>query len=135
MGSPQNDRVRKRIKARRWYWLHKLKTTRGCENCGYDEHGVALVFAHINPLEKSHYCIGQGKGGSGMNGLVKRISGTGRNRNEKYKRTNREYIHDLFQEIRKCKILCMNCHTIEGYDDGEHTRCIETHEIRQGITQ
>ena len=67
-----NDK-RKKIKARRVQHLHRLKVKLGCQLCGYNEHGAALVFDHIDPSTKSHYCVGQGKGGSGMNGLTKRI--------------------------------------------------------------
>ena len=123
MSTPQNNARRKRTKDRRIHWLHKYKCAKGCEICGYNENGYALVFDHINPLEKNHYCVGQGKGGSGMNGLVKRIAHV-------KKEKNRQYIRELFQEIRKCKILCMNCHTIETIESGQSERGLEIFRLR-----
>ena len=38
---------------------------------------------------------------------------------------------ELFEEIRKCKILCMNCHTIETMLAGEHENCVETFNARK----
>tara|TARA_A100001011_G_C13710302_1_gene595262 strand:- start:64 stop:459 length:396 start_codon:yes stop_codon:yes gene_type:complete len=107
-----NDK-RKKIKARRVQHLHRLKVKLGCQLCGYNEHGAALVFDHIDPSTKSHYCVGQGKGGSGMNGLTKRICLPGSRPDSSKK--NRQNIKDLFNEIRKCRILCANCHSIETF--------------------
>tara|TARA_Y100001951_G_C11029951_1_gene124415 strand:- start:36 stop:458 length:423 start_codon:yes stop_codon:yes gene_type:complete len=123
MSTPENNAKRKRIKKRRNYWLHKIKTSAGCENCGYNKKGYALVFAHKNPMEKHPICCGQGRGGAGMNGLVKRICTAN-------KEKNRKYIRELFEEIRKCKILCMNCHTEETIEAGEHENNFEISQLR-----
>ena len=118
---------RKRIKKRRDFWLHKFQCKMGCEKCGYNENGYALVFAHRNPLEKHSALCSDGYGGSGMNILVRRMY---TKRTKEFKIKNRISIHELFQEIRKCKILCVNCHTIESIEGGESERCWETHTLR-----
>ena len=118
---------RKQIKKRRDHLLHKFQCKQGCEKCGYNENGYALVFAHRNPLEKHPALYSDGFGGSGMNTLVKRMY---TKRTEKFKILNRIYIHELFLEIRKCKILCVNCHTIETIEEGESERCWKTHSLR-----
>ena len=125
MATKENNAKRKRTKSRRIYWLHKYKCAKGCEKCGYNENGYALVFDHINPLEKNHYCVGQGKGGSGMNGLVKRIAHCD-------KEKNRQYIREIFEEIRKCKIMCMNCHTVESIKSGQHESNFKVFSYRKG---
>ena len=118
---------RKKIKKRRDHWLHLFQCKMGCEKCGYNENGYALIFAHRNPLEKHSALYSDGFGGTGMNTLVKRMY---TKRTEKFKIKNRIYIHELFQEIRKCKILCGNCHMIETIEEGESERCWETHSLR-----
>ena len=62
----------------------KLKT--GCLLCGYKEHPVALDFDHLNPLEKS-FTIGT-----------------------KYTSVS---LDRLIKEIKKCRVLCANCHRVE----------------------
>ena len=39
---------RKKIKKRRDHWLHLFQCKMGCEKCGYNENGYALIFAHRN---------------------------------------------------------------------------------------
>ena len=95
----------RKIKDRRLYWLRKIKKSKGCENCGYDKNPLALDFAHIDPLTK-HEAMCTSRKGAGMASLYCRISTVNKNKN-----TN--YIKQLFVEIRKCKILCKNCHVIE----------------------
>ena len=129
MSSTEYYNKRKEIKKRRVKHLHKIKTSKGCQTCGYNENGYALVFAHRDPMEKHSLCVGQGKGGSGMNGLTKRICVVGARKDSGKK--NRKYIKELFLEIRKCKVLCMNCHTIETMLAGAHENNVETYKKRK----
>ena len=129
MSSIEYYNKRKKIKARRVYHLHKYKKSKGCEICGYNKHGAALEFDHIDANTKSHFCVGQGKGGSGMNGLTKRICIVGARKDSSEK--NRKYIKELFEEIRKCRILCSNCHRIETYESGQPWKCVETFTNRE----
>lgn len=93
--------------------LRSYKKLRGCENCGYNENGLALDFAHRNPAEKSYYIYKDGPTGSGMGKMVGRLT-KGKN-----KEKNRLRWKELKEEIRKCKVLCKNCHVIETYKNRE----------------
>ena len=102
---------RTRIKDRRLHWLRKIKTSKGCEVCGYNESPLALDFAHINPIDK-HIAMVMRSGGNGMDNLYSRIC-------IKDKEKNTLYLKELIAEVRKCEILCKNCHVIETYNNKE----------------
>lgn len=80
-----NNEYQRFIRARRVRWINKYKLSKGCEICGYNLHHVALDFDHINPETKL------------FSPSVK-ASGT--------------TIKKLISEMRKCRILCANCHRI-----------------------
>lgn len=67
---------------RRFYWLRKYKVAKGCVICGYNKTGYALDFDHIS-----------------TKGKIAHIS--------KLVRGN---MKTLFEQIRKCRVLCANCH-------------------------
>lgn len=73
--------------------IHKYKTDRGCEICGYNEHPVALHFDHINPEDKAF------------------------NISLDYKRP----LDQMMKEIEKCRVLCANCHAIETHNNKHYT--------------
>jgi len=112
----------KRLTRKLWYY----KTLKGCNVCGYNKHGLALDFAHIDPTQKSYLMYKNGPVGSGMGVLVSRIPKYG-------SKLHRERMKELKEEIRKCKILCKNCHVIETYENKEMHKGHELHEQRQGI--
>lgn len=67
--------------------LHAIKTATGCEICGYNESPYALQFDHIDPDNKT-FNIGN-------------------------------YInapHKLAEELKKCRVLCANCHMRHTFD-------------------
>ena len=70
--------------------INKYKVAKGCEICGYNKHSVALDFDHINPAEKK-FSISH--------------------------RLQHSTIKTLVSEIRKCRILCANCHRIKTHED------------------
>lgn len=72
---------------RRKYWIDKIKQHKGCVHCGYNEHACALDFDHINPDDKLF--------------LIPRVLGRSR-------------LKRIFAEIRKCQILCANCHRVHS---------------------
>ena len=67
--------------------VNAYKLGKGCCKCGYKEAACALDFHHKEPSEKS-----------------KSVS---RMIDDNYS------LDKIFQEIKKCKILCANCHRIE----------------------
>ena len=75
---------------RRLYWLRKYKAAKGCEICGYDENGLALDFDHIKRDEKKFYVSSR---------FIMRS------------------LKALFLELRKCRVLCANCHRIYSYEE------------------
>lgn len=75
---------------RRQRWLNWYKTKKGCEECGYNENGVALDFDHRDPSQKLFNVSSRS-----LTMSLKRI----------------------FQEIRKCRILCANCHRVHSYNN------------------
>lgn len=73
---------------RRRYWLNSYKVEKGCENCGYNKHGCALDFDHIDPSKKEFTIQ--------SNGLSRPLK-------------------KIIEEVRKCRILCSNCHKIATF--------------------
>jgi hypothetical protein len=67
---------------RRVFWLGQYKMSKGCELCGYNKHPAALQFDHIDPKTK-------------LFTISSRLS---------LKRKT------LIAEVRKCRVLCANCH-------------------------
>lgn len=76
---------------RRRYWIGKYKTAMGCEMCGYNQHPVALQFDHLVPHEKEF--------------AIAAVS--------------RRTIPAVIAEIRKCRVLCANCHAIHTYNQNK----------------
>ena len=72
------------LKGREWFLEYKKGLK--CERCGFS-HPAALDFHHIDPSTKSFRM-------SDINPCMK----------------NRE---KMFEEIKKCEVLCANCHRIE----------------------
>ena len=71
--------------------LRKYKLLKGCASCGYKKHFNVLDFAHINKATKIN----------SISVMVKdSIS---------FKR--------IKDEVRKCKVLCANCHRLETYEN------------------
>lgn len=68
-------------------WLRELKLTLSCEKCGED-HPSCLEFHHINPDEK----------------LFEISKAAGRSKKQ------------ILAELKKCKVLCANCHRKEHYN-------------------
>lgn len=86
-------RSKRKAERKRHAFITRYKKLVGCAFCGYKENAVALQFDHINPNEKS-FNISQGYKSKGML-LIK-------------------------QEIRKCQVLCANCHAIKTYENKDY---------------
>lgn len=70
-------------------WLRSYKLEKGCENCGFNKHHVALEFHHLLKKDKE-FSIG-GK-------IMAKIK--------------------IENELKKCIVLCSNCHKIHHYQEG-----------------
>lgn len=77
------DRQKRKLWFRNRIKLRKYKLKKGCQICGYNKCPDALEFHHLNKEDK------------------KIIGGTN-TYNHKYK--------DIMKEIKKCILLCSNCH-------------------------
>jgi hypothetical protein len=72
--------------------VDKIKLSKGCEFCGYNNHPAALSFDHIDPSTKYRT-----KNGKRVN-VADMVKG------------GRYSWATIQEEIKKCRILCMNCH-------------------------
>ena len=69
-------------------FIKRYKTMCGCSKCGYNEHFTALDFHHVDPDSKEFS-----------------IANACRNKQ----------LPAIKDEIRKCVVLCANCHRIEHF--------------------
>jgi hypothetical protein len=74
--------------ARNYEVINAYKMGRGCIDCGYKEHPVALEFDHVRGTKKA-----------GIANLMLRS------------------IHSIMKEIEKCDVRCANCHNIRSWKD------------------
>ena len=72
---------------RRQAVIHEIKMARGCADCGYRGHPVALDFDHRPGVDKL-FTIGQDA---------------------------RRKWSEIEAEIEKCDVVCSNCHRIRTY--------------------
>jgi len=83
--TPQKKLDRNRYKRlRRKYWVNLYKTSKGCAVCGYNASPYALDFDHVDGVDK----LGN---------------------------PSRMFLYTLKKlmgEIKKCRVLCRNCHGI-----------------------
>ena len=114
------NRLQQKIKRR----LKRYKEMKGCEKCGYNDDGRAICWAHIDPMLKNAELGKWRAAGSNMAMHIQRVT-SGKN-----KKLNIQRMREVFRELRKCKLLCTNCHTLETLDRGESKRGHETHKAR-----
>lgn len=76
-------------RARRKYWLSVYKCAKGCHKCAYNADARALDFDHLDDKTKL-FTIGNN-----------------------YMRS----LKSLLNEIRKCVVICANCHRIKSHDE------------------
>ena len=77
----------KKARAKKNKLVSRYKMLKGCKFCGYKKNPSALEFDHINPKTK----IGEVSKMVHANFSVKKLK----------------------EEIRKCRVLCSNCHKIK----------------------
>lgn len=78
------------FRARRREWFDEIVAKLSCEVCGFNHPG-ALDFHHIDPATKDR--------------AVSRMI---------YDKCSKEKV---LEEIKKCKVLCSNCHRILHYEE------------------
>lgn len=74
-----------------------IKLQSGCVACGYSKHPSALTFDHVIPENKYKT----------KNGKVVHISDMVKG--------NRYSLKTILDEIRKCRVICFNCHMEHTY--------------------
>jgi hypothetical protein len=77
--------------------IDKMKMKSGCVICGYNKHPAALSFDHLDP--KTKYRNKNGKSVQ-VADMIK---------------SGRFAWTTILTEIRKCRILCTNCHMEETH--------------------
>jgi len=83
---------RAKNRAIKWRLTQIIKASKGCADCGYNAHGVALQFDHM----------GDKKGN--VSNLIRS-----------------DYAWStIMDEINKCEIVCANCHAIRTKSRGQH---------------
>jgi hypothetical protein len=80
-------------KKRRWQEWKDYKSTLACTKCGFS-HLAALDFHHVDPNEKEY----------NINRLIS---------NGQFKKAE--------EELKKCIVLCANCHRIHHYEEKSAT--------------
>ncbi len=97
--------TKKDITAHRHHWIDLYKKSNGCSLCGYNIHPSALCFDRLPEYKDS----------SKPNGGIYRLYDA------------RIALNDLLEEIKKCRVLCCNCH-MEINNSHNTRRTIVTHE-------
>ena len=83
-------------------YIDIYKLSNGCSICGYNRHPAALCFDHLPGSEKAEET---------KNGCSKRTCAGGM-----FMLYGKKYSSDiLLDEIKKCRILCHNCHMEQTY--------------------
>ena len=83
--------------AHRKKWIDCYKVSRGCDICGYNKNPRVLCFDHLPEFEKAEVT---------KNGCSKRNCAGGM-----FMLYGKKYdVEILIDEIKKCRILCHNCH-------------------------
>lgn len=78
----RSERARKR--AIKWRLTQIIKVSRGCHDCGYNAHGVALQFDHLRDKKAN------------VSNMIRS-----------------DYSWETIkEEILKCEVVCANCHAL-----------------------
>jgi len=83
--------------------VDEYKLSNGCAVCGYNKHPCSLCFDHLPNFEKAEIC---------KNGYSK----SNRCGGMQMLYAKKHSVDELIDEIKKCRVLCMNCHMEETYN-------------------
>jgi hypothetical protein len=98
------------------------KISVGCSICGYNKHPSALCFDHLPHYQKHDSCRSGSKAG-GMYILY----------NKKYP------LSILIEEIKKCRVVCANCHMEITHKNNNRTinnvtiKLLSIHELEESL--
>ena len=92
--SVKYNSYRKRLEKKKEYIKRVKRMIGGCTKCGFNESPHALQFDHLDKSEKR----------DSISNLVHAGGG----------------IRTLKVEIRKCQLLCANCHAIKTYEEKDY---------------
>jgi hypothetical protein len=102
------DRSNKETVAYRHKLVDEYKISVGCCLCSYNKHPSALCFDHLPDEEKSEIA---------KNGYSKRSSAGGM-----YKLYSKRIpASELIKEIRKCRVVCCNCHMEQTHKNNDRS--------------
>lgn len=109
----KSPRARKR--AAKWRLAGIIKTHRGCIDCGYNDHAVALQFDHINDDKKAS-----------VSNLIRS-----------------DYAWStILEEINKCEVRCANCHSVvtaarkqHAYHESAQSDPYSVASVQQGLDE
>ena len=90
MKGTKGKEIQKRYSEKRRKYIQDEKMRRGCVDCGYNKHPVALEFDHISGVKKFQI--------------------------SKMKRS----LRSLQEEMNKCVVRCSNCHRIMTFERRQH---------------
>jgi len=93
---------------RRHELVDAYKVSVGCCICGYNKHPSALCFDHLPEYEKSEIT---------KNGCSKRTCAGGMYRLY----SKRHSPQELIDEIKKCRVMCSNCHMEHTHSSNSRT--------------
>jgi len=96
--------------------VDEYKTANGCQICGYKKSPRALCFDHLPEFQKADICKNGYSKGNHCGGMQMFYA-------KKYP------VSDLINEIKKCRILCMNCHMEITYSNK-----IKSHSTEVGMS-
>jgi hypothetical protein len=105
------SKTNKEIQTFRHTIVDIYKISIGCCICGYNKHPSALCFDHLPDTDKSALV---------KNGYAENKVGVGGGMyNMYYKKIP---IEDLIQEIKKCRVVCSNCHMELTHQNNERIK-------------
>lgn len=82
--------------------VRAAKLAIGCQICGFRDHSSALQWAHLDGLAPARTA----SGARIMPADMAKIGPSGR---------TRYGVRTIAEEIRKCRVLCANCHSVETH--------------------
>lgn len=107
-------RIKKALwtRSRRQHWLKKYRASQGCSSCGIKDSRV-LEFNHRDPSTK-----------------VFNVMST---KESHLSKVGRDIIKAIISEVRKCDVLCANCHKIHTDTEKTHNKSKVCYQDRESI--